>query len=348
MGPFGDGDIINNMSLDPDIVLAGMHINVIAEDETLGTRIKNQIDISFTNECGVPSFNVGDSIGWVEIYSLVPPSNGGCGYPSLSPSVLPISVPTYSPTASPTTSPTCNCFPKEISFKFNFSLSCEDTNVGGAAVRETSCFVDGFGQMVNDYVPVAIEAIDILELGTDLNVIHQSSIRGSFRNDDVLSYTAYAVTFSNECGVQLFEVGDNIGWSGSPTLSPSASPSTTPTTSTSSPSISEIEDQSEPTLAPATASPVTPHPTFTSKTAKNTKAEVDLGSSYDILPITIKNRICGDTVDSPGCLCRLSHAAVSIVDIASGNIAKIFLGDMCGKLEWTINVNEMEGSFCET
>ena len=69
MGPFGDGDIINNMSLDPDIVLAGMHINVIAEDETLGTRIKNQIDISFTNECGVPSFNVGDSIGWVEIVS---------------------------------------------------------------------------------------------------------------------------------------------------------------------------------------------------------------------------------------------------------------------------------------
>ena len=159
----------------------------------------------------------------------------------MSPSVLPISVPTYSPTASPTTSPTCNCFPKEISFKFNFSLSCEDTNVGGAAVRETSCFVDEFGQMVNDYVPVAIEAIDILELGTDLNVIHQSSIRGSFRNDDVLSYTAYAgeentltggiqlniigvnsldkmiqnifiVTFSNECGVQLFEVGDNIGW----------------------------------------------------------------------------------------------------------------------------------------
>ena len=42
--------------------------------------------------------------------------------------------------------------------------------------------------------------------------------------------------------------------------------------------------------------------------------EVDLGSSYEISSITIKNRFCGGPADSPGCLCRLSHAAVSIVD----------------------------------
>ena len=48
--------------------------------------------------------------------------------------------------------------------------------------------------------------------------------------------------------------------------------------------------------------------------------EVDLGSSYDISSITIKNRFCGDTSDSPGCLCRLSHAAISIVDIVSDHV----------------------------
>ena len=44
--------------------------------------------------------------------------------------------------------------------------------------------------------------------------------------------------------------------------------------------------------------------------------EVDLESSYDISSITIKNRFCEDSTDSPGCLCRLSHAAVSIVDVS--------------------------------
>eukprot|EP00956_Cyclotella_meneghiniana_P006402 scaffold8389_cov24-Cyclotella_meneghiniana.AAC.2 len=48
--------------------------------------------------------------------------------------------------------------------------------------------------------------------------------------------------------------------------------------------------------------------------------EVDLGYSYDISSIAIKNRFCGDTSDSPGCLCRLSHAAVSIVDIVSDHV----------------------------
>ena len=135
----------------------------------------------------------------------------------------------------------CNCFPKEISFKFNFSLSCEDTNIVEIAGSQSSCLVHGMKGMVNDYVPVAIEGIDVLQLGIDLNVIHQTTIQGGFGNGEGFLYTAYAdeentltgglqlnifgvnnaneqiinvfaITFSNECGVQLFEVGDNIGW----------------------------------------------------------------------------------------------------------------------------------------
>ena len=65
--------------------------------------------------------------------------------------------------------------------------------------------------------------------------------------------------------------------------------------------------------------------TFSHTDADCVSWEVDFESLYEISSITIKNRFCGDSSDSPGCLCRLSHAAVSIVDNAVSDIIFIFL-----------------------
>lgn len=92
---------------------------------------------------------------------------------------------------------------------------------------------------MNDYVPVVITGIDVLELDTGLIPIRLTPIRGSFGNGDIFSYTAdeentikggiqlnilgvnqldqtiqnvFVISFSNECGVSVVEVGDVIGW----------------------------------------------------------------------------------------------------------------------------------------
>lgn len=107
-------------------------------------------------------------------------------------------------------------------------------------MSDSACFVSGIGGVVNDYVPVVITGIDVLELDTDLIPIRLTPIRGSFGNGDAFSYTAsdeentvkgaiqlnilgvnqldetiqnvFVISFSNECGVSVVEVGDVIGW----------------------------------------------------------------------------------------------------------------------------------------
>jgi hypothetical protein len=60
--------------------------------------------------------------------------------------------------------------------------------------------------------------------------------------------------------------------------------------------------------------------------------EVDLGGLYNIQSIRIVNRWCVDESDDRGCLCRLSHSAISIVDEDGRHVASQLLGDTCGQL----------------
>jgi hypothetical protein len=64
--------------------------------------------------------------------------------------------------------------------------------------------------------------------------------------------------------------------------------------------------------------------------------EVNLGGNHPVESIVITNRWCRDTDDSLGCLCRLSHSVVSIVDQNGGWVASEIIGDTCGKLEVNI------------
>ena len=61
--------------------------------------------------------------------------------------------------------------------------------------------------------------------------------------------------------------------------------------------------------------------------------EINLGGSYPISSISFLNRYCKDTSDPHGCLCRLSHATVSLLTDAGEWVDGTWLGDTCGALE---------------
>jgi hypothetical protein len=61
--------------------------------------------------------------------------------------------------------------------------------------------VSPFGNpAVEDLVPVAVQSIDILELGQDLSVLVQESIEGNFGDGDTFQYVSIAANPNNITG----------------------------------------------------------------------------------------------------------------------------------------------------
>ena len=61
--------------------------------------------------------------------------------------------------------------------------------------------------------------------------------------------------------------------------------------------------------------------------------EIDLGSSLEIEGVVLHNRPCKDN-DAAGCLCRLSHATVSLLNDAGQWVPGTWIGNTCEVLEW--------------
>mmetsp|Transcript_8567 Transcript_8567/g.18703 ORF Transcript_8567/g.18703 Transcript_8567/m.18703 type:complete len:316 (+) Transcript_8567:141-1088(+) len=145
----------------------------------------------------------------------------------------------------------CSCSPSSYQFKLDFSLVCPPVNITESnAVQATYCLASPFGnQGVQDLVPVAIENIDILELGQSLRVIAQTKIDDELVDGDTFIYqsafatpedvdelteqvvralqvnmvginsggdriiSVFIVTFTNGCGsYPVFESGQSAGW----------------------------------------------------------------------------------------------------------------------------------------
>jgi hypothetical protein len=144
----------------------------------------------------------------------------------------------------------CSCAPNTYEFTLDFSLFCPPVNITlGDAVQATSCLVSPFGNPdVEDLIPIAVQSIDILELGQDLRVLVQENIEGNFGDGDTFSYTSisadpaninsavdipralqlnlvgvnandepiinvYIITFTNDCGTYpVLQEGQSAGW----------------------------------------------------------------------------------------------------------------------------------------
>jgi hypothetical protein len=71
---------------------------------------------------------------------------------------------------------------------------------------------------------------------------------------------------------------------------------------------------------------------------------VDLGQPFDIESINIVNRYCVSVQDQSRCLCRLSHAVISLHDAEGEWITTISIGDTCGKLEWSYDFGDQNST----
>ncbi|KAL3777151.1 hypothetical protein ACHAWO_006586 [Cyclotella atomus] len=65
--------------------------------------------------------------------------------------------------------------------------------------------------------------------------------------------------------------------------------------------------------------------------------EIDLQGTYPIDSVVIYNRWCGNTSDPSGCLCRLSHSALLLLDNNDQWVASEFIGDTCGRASVQVN-----------
>jgi hypothetical protein len=74
--------------------------------------------------------------------------------------------------------------------------------------------------------------------------------------------------------------------------------------------------------------------------------QVDLGGDYFIQSVQILNRYCVDHTDPNGCLCRLSNATVSLIELdqTSDVVATRSLGDTCDLLN--IGVSFSDDAVC--
>ena len=88
----------------------------------------------------------------------------------------------------------CSCAPNTYEFTLDFSLFCPPVNITtGDAVAATTCMVSPFADPnVIDLIPVSVQAIDILELDQNLDVIVQENIVGVFADGDTFRYTSVA------------------------------------------------------------------------------------------------------------------------------------------------------------
>jgi hypothetical protein len=94
---------------------------------------------------------------------------------------------------------TCSCAPSTYEFILDFSLFCPPVNITlGDAVQATSCLISPFGNPdIGDLIPIAVQSIDILELGQDLRILVQENIEGNFGDGDTFQYISVAADRSN-------------------------------------------------------------------------------------------------------------------------------------------------------
>ncbi len=77
---FVSGDVFNytsGSSTNRGVVLGGMNLVLLGVNAE-GDPVRNVFTITYTNECGVPTFQEGDAIGWVIFVSVFQLFNSEC------------------------------------------------------------------------------------------------------------------------------------------------------------------------------------------------------------------------------------------------------------------------------
>jgi hypothetical protein len=146
----------------------------------------------------------------------------------------------------------CACQPSVYEFTLDVDLTCDDQNVGGPGISDTTCLTELRGienEEDADLRPVVVGQVSIFELDQNLDVIAQTVKTGIFVSGSTFTYTSiiatepemltpdtlprgiqlvfiginearqavintFAILYTNDCGVfPLLVEGQMAGWS---------------------------------------------------------------------------------------------------------------------------------------
>jgi hypothetical protein len=85
----------------------------------------------------------------------------------------------------------CACQPSTITFRVDFSIDCDGSNVAGPGIDETTCNTETRGnENVTDFVPTFITTVQILELDENIQPVSETNYDAGYFDGAEITYTA--------------------------------------------------------------------------------------------------------------------------------------------------------------
>jgi hypothetical protein len=89
----------------------------------------------------------------------------------------------------------CACQPSVYTFQFHFDYNCSNSDIKGAGIVDSNCFVQGLLQNntgIQDFVPIRISAVDIIELNQQLRPINSAFYKDGYINNETIRFVSIA------------------------------------------------------------------------------------------------------------------------------------------------------------
>lgn len=89
----------------------------------------------------------------------------------------------------------CSCSPSSYIFSFNFSATCETSNLmpGQPGLNDTTCLLSGGGSNGTDTVPVSLASVLIADLDQNLETVLAAQ-EANLTSDDIFTYTSFTAS----------------------------------------------------------------------------------------------------------------------------------------------------------
>jgi hypothetical protein len=85
----------------------------------------------------------------------------------------------------------CACQPSIVTFKLNFTLDCDGSNVAGPGITETTCLPESReSKNVTDFVPTFISVVQVSELDENLQLVSGTVYQDGYFDGDEITYTS--------------------------------------------------------------------------------------------------------------------------------------------------------------
>jgi hypothetical protein len=113
----------------------------------------------------------------------------------------------------------CACQPSVITFKLNFTITCDDsTVVPGSGINDTACLVDtrGNNENITDEVPTYVSLVQIQELGEGpiYAVLGLTEYTDGYYNGDEITYTSIVETKPDSINASTIPRGFQVAITG--------------------------------------------------------------------------------------------------------------------------------------